>query len=161
MRSSLIALALLVLASAAWGAGTGAVQAPAPAPKAAGGKPTVTAAMRYNEGEAFAQGQQWTYAEAAYLEATKLKADFPEAWNGLGHARKMERKFPEALTAYQEALRLRPGFPQALEYLGETYVAMGKMDDARATLATLQPLDADLAQRLSQAIAGKGAAGTW
>jgi len=33
-------------------------------------------------------------AESAYTEATKLKPAFPEAWNGLGHTRKMQRKFP-------------------------------------------------------------------
>jgi cytochrome c-type biogenesis protein CcmH/NrfG len=122
----------------------------------------VTAETRYDEGEAFARQQRWKQAEAAYAEATKLRADLPEAWNGLGHARKMQREFPEALAAYQQALRLRPDFPQALEYLGETYVAMGRMDDARATLAKLRPLDAALADQLAHAIdGGKTAAAAW
>ena len=159
MRSLVVCMVLLC-AGAAWGAGTGPMAEPPQAPPA-GAKTKVTAVTRYNAGEAFAKAQQWPQAESAYLDATKLEADLPEAWNGLGHARKMQRKFPEALVAYQEALRLRPDFPQALEYLGETYVEMGKMDDARATLAKLQPLDAGLAQKLSQAIDGKRSAGTW
>ncbi len=160
MRLLLALLVLLTGAAAAHSADTGPVAVPPPvtgAPAAA----KVTPEMRYNEGEAFAGQQQWAFAESAYGEATKLKPDFAEAWNGLGHARKMQRKFPGALTAYQEALRLRPAFPQALEYLGETYVEMGRMDDARATLAKLQPLDAGLADKLSQAIDGKKSAGTW
>jgi Flp pilus assembly protein TadD len=152
MRRSLITIALLATATAARAADTGPVAAP---PRVVHNA-TVTAEMRYNEGEAFARQERWKFAESAYVEATKLKADFPEAWNGLGHARKMQREFPGALAAYQEALRLRPAFPQALEYLGETYVAMGRMDDARATLAKLKPLDAALGAKLAQAIdAGK------
>lgn len=157
MRASPIAFALLLAAGTAYGADAG----PVAAPPDQGASSKVTAQMRYNEGEAFAREEKWPFAESAYLEATKIKKDFPEAWNGLGHARKMQRKFPEALTAYQEALRLKPDFPQALEYLGETYVEMGRTDDARAMLAKLQPLDAGLAQKLSQAIDGKRAAGTW
>jgi tetratricopeptide (TPR) repeat protein len=160
MRALLIAFALLVAAGAAYGADAGPVAAPPPRPQPPGAI-QVTAQMRYNEGEAFARDQKWPFAESAYTEATKLKADFPEAWNGLGHARKMQRKFPEALIAYQEALRLKPDFPQALEYLGETYVEMGKTEEARATLAKLQPLDAALAEKLSQVIDGKKSAGTW
>lgn len=161
MRPLLIAVVLLASATAARGADSGPVAAPPPDAPPPAAKPMVTAEMRYNEGEAFARDQQWRFAESAYTEATKLKKDFPEAWNGLGHARKMQREFPEALAAYEEALRLRPGYPQALEYLGETYVEMGKMDDARATLAKLKPLDAALADKLAQVIDGRKSAGGW
>lgn len=157
-----VATVLLLAAPFAHAAGTEPMEAaPADAPPAAQPPPTVTATLRYNEGVAFARAQQWPLAETAYGEATRLKADFPEAWNGLGHARKMQRKFPEALAAYQEALRLRPEFPQALEYLGETYVAMGRTDDARATLDKLKPLDAVLAAKLSEAIDAGKSARTW
>jgi tetratricopeptide (TPR) repeat protein len=156
MRRLVIAIAFLATATSTRAADSGPVDAPPPI----AGKPAVTAEMRYSEAEAFARKQLWLFAESAYNEATKINPDFPEAWNGLGHARKMQRKFPEALAAYEEALRLRPSFPQALEYLGETYVAMEKMDDARATLAKLKALDAGLADQLAQAIdAGKPAAG--
>jgi tetratricopeptide (TPR) repeat protein len=73
----------------------------------------------------------------------------------------MQRNYPAALAAYGEALRVRPAFPQALEYLGETYVAMGKLDDARATLAELKPLDAGLAEKLAHAIDGGAPAAGW
>jgi Flp pilus assembly protein TadD len=55
--------------------------------------------------------------------------------------------------SYQEALRLRPDYPQALEYLGEAYVQMGKLDEARAVLERLRALDPREADELSEAIA--------
>jgi Flp pilus assembly protein TadD len=163
MRLTLIAMIFLLgLASSARAASTEPLAAPpGDAAPAAQAPPTVTATLRYNEGIAFTRAEQWALAETAYGEATKLKPDLAEAWNGLGHARKMQRKFPEALTAYQEALRLRPRFPQALEYLGETYVAMGKMDDARATLDKLKPLDPVLAAKLTEAIDSGKSARNW
>ena len=100
MRPLVIAVVLLASATAARGADSGPVAAPQQAPPPAAAKPTVTAEMRYNEGEAFAREQQWKFAESAYTEATKLKPGFPEAWNGLGHARKMQRKFPDASAGF-------------------------------------------------------------
>ena len=120
MRSAFIvivllagAVVLLASASPAVAADAGPVTAPPPAapaaaaapaatpPKAATspvfGKPLPSAQLRYNEGEALARAQAWPQAETAYAEATKLNPDFAEAWNGLGHARKMQRRYPEAL----------------------------------------------------------------
>ena len=58
-----------------------------------------------------------------------------------------------AKKAYQEALRLRPLYPQALEYLGEAYVQLGRLAEAREVLARLKPLDPKEADELAQAIA--------
>ena len=57
------------------------------------------------------------------------------------------------MTAYREALRLRPAYPQALEYLGEAYVQLGRLAEAREVLERLRPLDAKEAAELAQAIA--------
>ena len=158
MRTALALLLTLVTAPLAHAAGGGPVAMP---PTPPGRTPAVSAEARYTDGETFANRQDWPHAEAAYREATALRASFPQAWNGLGHALKMQRRFPEALQAYQRALELRPNFPQALEYLGETYVAMGKQDDARSTLARLKPLDARLADTLQRAIDEKTTGGGW
>jgi len=116
---------------------------------------------RFDAGVAAAKASDWLKAEAEFRAATQRRPRFPEAWNGLGHSLKMQRKFDDALEAYDEALRQRPNFPEALEYLGETYVAMGKPDDARATLAKLKPLDAKLAARLEQSIADGKISSSW
>ena len=57
------------------------------------------------------------------------------------------------MKAYQEALRLRPQYPQALEYLGEAYVQLGRLAEAREVLARLEPLDPKEADELARAIA--------
>jgi len=114
------------------------------------------AEARYNAGVALAARQDWPGAEAAYREATQLRPDFPEAWNGLGHALKNLKRYDESVRAYEEALRLRPNYPQALEYLGEVYVQMGKTADARGILERLRPLDAAQAATLEHAIGGGG-----
>ena len=77
----------------------------------------------------------------------------PEPWNGLGYALRQQRRWDEAVNAYREALRLRPSYPQALEYLGHAYVEMGRLDDARAVLVRLRPLDSREADELAGAIA--------
>ena len=67
----------------------------------------------------------------------------------------MQRRYDQALVAYNEALRQRPVYPQALEYLGETYVAMGRYKDAEKTLARLRPIDAALAAQLDSSIVNR------
>ena len=111
-----------------------------------------TAPHLTNEGLALSQSGDWPAAEAKYRAALRADRSIPEAWNGLGHALKMQARYDAAIAAYDEALRLRPKYPQALEYLGETYVELGKLDEARAVLARLEPLDAQLATQLAGAI---------
>jgi tetratricopeptide (TPR) repeat protein len=93
-------------------------------------------------------------AAAAFGKAVEMKPGYAEAWNGLGYALRSQGKYPESLRAYDEALRLRPDYPEALEYLGEAYVKMGRLDDARRVLERLKPLDAGMARELAEAIAG-------
>jgi tetratricopeptide (TPR) repeat protein len=112
-----------------------------------------TAPHLTNEGLALSQRGDWSAAEVKYRAALRADRSIPEAWNGLGHALKMQARYDAAIAAYDEALRLRPKYPQALEYLGETYVELGKLDQARAVLARLEPLDAGLAAQLSGSIA--------
>jgi tetratricopeptide (TPR) repeat protein len=85
-----------------------------------------------------------------------LRPAFPDAWNEPGYALRHLGRYAESLDAYGEALRLRPDFPEALEYLGEAYVKMGRLDDARRVLERLRPLDAVRARELAEEI-GKGA----
>jgi cytochrome c-type biogenesis protein CcmH/NrfG len=117
-----------------------------------------TPESRLNDGLALADKQDWRGAEAAFRDAIRLRAAFPEAWNGLGHALRMQKNYPESVQSYQEALRLRPDYPQALEYLGEAYVQMGKLDEARALLRRLRALDPSEAALLAAAIDGGGKA---
>jgi Flp pilus assembly protein TadD len=148
-RTFLVTALVGFAASVAYPAGEGPV---AVSPPAAGTAPNAQA--RYNEGVSLAQKGDWKGAEAAYRDATQLKSNFAEAWNGLGHSLKNLGRFDDSVSAYQTALRIRPQYPQALEYLGEAYVKMGRVDDARAVLQRLRPIDAVQAKTLERAIAG-------
>jgi tetratricopeptide (TPR) repeat protein len=145
----LAAAACIALAGNAYAAGAGMVEDPKPK-----GAPGPTAESRYNQGEVLAKQRDWKGAEAAYREATTMKPNFAEAWNGLGHSLKSLQRYDDAVRAYQEALRLRPQFPQAMEYLGEAYVQMGKADEAKKLLEQLKPLDAKQADALARVIEG-------
>jgi len=92
-------------------------------------------------------------AEVALRRALALRPGDPGALTARGTLRLARHDFQESLAAYDEALKLRPNFPEALEYLGEAYVKMGRMDDARRVLNRLRPLDPGRADELAEVIA--------
>jgi Flp pilus assembly protein TadD len=145
MRWAVLGFAWLVAAAVAHAVD----DPPLPVPEGGG---AVSAQARFNEGRALAEGRDWAAAERKYREAIELDPALPEPWNGLGYALRQQRRWDESVKAYREALRLRPDYPQALEYLGHAYVEMGRLDDARAVLARLRPLDPREADELAQAI---------
>jgi len=140
---------LLTFGTATAAFAAGGEPLPAPTPK---GTPHATAESVYNEGLALANAGDFLGAEAAYRRAIALDPNLPEAWNGLGHSLKKQKRFQESLAAYDKALELRPDFPLAMQYLGELYIDMGQMDKARALLAKLRPIDQENADKLAEAI---------
>lgn len=130
-----------------------AARADGPDPAAvAPSAPVVSAQSRLNDGIKLAKKKDWAGAERAYRDSLRLDPGPPEAWNGLGFALRNQKKYPESIAAYEEALKRRPNYAQALEYLGEAYVQLGRLDEARAIHTRLQPLDAKEARELAQAI---------
>lgn len=61
-----------------------------------------------------------------------------QAYNLLGFAYRQLAQYQRALQHYQQALDLNPYHRGALEYLGETYLAMGCLTQARETLSRLE-----------------------
>jgi tetratricopeptide (TPR) repeat protein len=53
---------------------------------------------------------------------------------------------------YDKALALAPGFPDALEYRGEAYLALSRIDDAKAAYLELFAKDRDQAAQLMKAM---------
>ena len=146
---------VLAAASAAvvWSSIAGAdpdAQLPVPA------APRVSAESRLNEGLVLSEKKDWYGAEKAFRDAIRLRAAFPEAWNGLGFVLRSLKQYEESIQSYKEALRLRPDYPQALEYLGEAYVQIGRLDEAKAVLDRLRPLDPAEADELAEVIARAG-----
>jgi len=140
---------VLTLATATTVLAAGGDPLPAPTKK---GTPRDAAPSVYNEGLALVDAGDFLGAEAAYRRAIALDPKLPEAWNGLGHALKKQKRYDESLAAYDKALALRPDFPLAMQYLGELYVETKQIDKARAVLAQLRPLDEQNALKLEEAI---------
>jgi tetratricopeptide (TPR) repeat protein len=92
----------------------------------------------------------WAAARAAFEQKdwrglvdrlTRVVARRPwddDAHNLLGFAYRQLGNYRQALAHYGRALDLNPHHRGALEYLGETYLAMGCVAEARATLARLE-----------------------
>jgi tetratricopeptide (TPR) repeat protein len=155
-RAATLALGTAMVLSLGASPSRAAGDDPVPVPKPTSSPSLQTsAALLTNEGLALSNDGDWQGAEEKYRAAIRDDRAIPEAWNGLGHALKMQRRYDGALLAYAEALKLRPDYPKALEYLGETYVALGRLDDARNVLARLEKLDGPLAVRLARSIRGE------
>jgi tetratricopeptide (TPR) repeat protein len=113
---------------------------------------TATPSTEYQRGVRARVVKDWAGAEAAFRQAIVQRPDFADAWNELGYALRHQRRYGESVDAYLEALRLRPSFPEALEYLGEAYVEMGRLDDARRVLGRLRAVDTARAEELAEVI---------
>jgi tetratricopeptide (TPR) repeat protein len=84
----------------------------------------------------------------AYKQALRLRPNSVEAYNKLGDAYYYASNFDEAINAYRQAVRLRPDLGEAFYNLGMTYLEIGDRNAALAQSRLLQPLDAELYQKL-------------
>lgn len=118
------------------------------------GPPEPTADDRYAQGLMREATGDLAMAEEAYRDAVALRPEFPEGWHRVGHLQKRRGRFAEAAVACRRATLQRAQFAAALECLGESYVGLGRLAEARETLARLRPLDGSLAATLARTIAG-------
>ena len=95
--------------------------------------------------------KQGRTAEAvrAYRQALRLRPNSVEAHNKLGDAYYYLSNFREAIKAYEQAARLRPDLPEAFYNLAITYLEIGDRAAAHAHARLLQPLDAELYNKLA------------
>jgi len=153
MRSRLVSLGGALMTVAALAPTAAPADPSAPAVEQRRQPPAAASAeSEYNRGIRARIARDWKAAEAAFRRAIALRTAFPEAWNELGYALRNQSRYPESLEAYDQALRLRPDFPEALEYLGEAYVKLGRLEDARRVLDRLRVLDAGRARELAEVI---------
>jgi len=149
MKTTALATLFALLLAATPALAGGGEPLPRPTRK---GTPEAEAVETYNKGLQLSDAGDFLGAEKEYRRAIALDPQLPEAWNGLGHSLKRQKRYQDSLAAYDRALALRPEYPLAMQYLGELYVDMGRMDDARALLAKLRPLDQENADELAEAI---------
>jgi tetratricopeptide (TPR) repeat protein len=87
-----------------------------------------------------------------FKKAMEIKPDAYQAFNGMGFALRKTGEPVKALEMYDKALSLAPGFPDALEYRGEAYLALNRIDDAKAAYLELFAKDREQAGQLMKAM---------
>jgi tetratricopeptide (TPR) repeat protein len=81
--------------------------------------------------EAFAR------ARTGFEEAAKADPNMKEAWNHIGYTNRRLGQYEASLAAYEKALALNPHYTEAIEYRGEAYLALNRIDDAKAAYMAL------------------------
>jgi tetratricopeptide (TPR) repeat protein len=74
--------------------------------------------------------------------AVALDSTYVEALNLVGYSARKLGDYDRALTAYDRALKIKPDYAAAREYLGEAYVELGRLEQAKEQLAELEKLGA-------------------
>lgn len=93
-----------------------------------------------NKAQTHVDQNDWPAAVARLEKYTKDKPNDADGFNLLGYSLRQLKRYPEAIQNYKEALRLDPQHRGAHEYLGQAYVQLKEMDQARALLASLEKI---------------------
>jgi tetratricopeptide (TPR) repeat protein len=75
------------------------------------------------------------------------------AYNNMAYSHRKLGEFKRAIPLYEKALALEPNLPEAHEYIGEAFVALGRIEEAKKHLVILEKLDPKLADELREEIA--------
>jgi tetratricopeptide (TPR) repeat protein len=121
-----------------------------------------TSAGLIRDDELYRQGRELALAghyepALGVLEAVKAKTS--SVLTMIGYSTRKLGRVDEGIAIYHQALALDPGNLNTREYLGEGYLAAGRVDLAEAELDTLQNLcgvNCDQYKLLAKAIAGEG-----
>jgi tetratricopeptide (TPR) repeat protein len=114
-----------------------------------------SAARAYNDGVKLMLERRYPEAQRRFEEAIGLEETLAEAHNNLAFSLRMQGSahFDRAMREYRRALEINPKLAQAYIYRGGLHLQMGNVEAARADLAILRGLDADLAAKLERVIA--------
>lgn len=89
----------------------------------------------YQQGRALAKAGQYDWA--IEVLATVQNQRDPRVLNYTGYSHRKAGRLEIGITYYRQALVIDPGFNLAREYLGEGYIAAGRIDLAQAELAAI------------------------
>jgi len=84
--------------------------------------------------------KDWARAAEALAAYTRANPGHADGYNLLGYSYRHLQRYNESLDAYLRALALDPKHRGAHEYIGETYLALGRLDKAREHLEALDKL---------------------
>jgi tetratricopeptide (TPR) repeat protein len=127
MKRYALVLGLLLGSPAAWPAG-------ADSPGAAAEDSAL------GQARALVQQQNWVGAVQALNAYTRANPQSADGYNLLGYSYRHLQRYNESLDAYQRALAINPKHRGAHEYIGEAYLALGRLDKAREHLEALDRL---------------------
>lgn len=111
------------------------------------------AGAEYILGELARQGQQWDSAILHFSRASKLDANFADAFLGLGFALNAASRFAEAIPPLETGVKLQPANPTGHYQLAIAYNRVGRKEDAKRE-AQLQKEAADRIEQARQKAAG-------
>ena len=89
----------------------------------------------YQEGRGLAKAGEYEWA-LQVLNVIQNKDD-PRVLNYMGYSNRKAGRLELGISYYEKALKLNPNFVLAREYLGEGYVAAGRIDLAKTQLAEI------------------------
>jgi tetratricopeptide (TPR) repeat protein len=96
------------------------------------------AAAEYVLGELARQAQKWDEAIEHFSRATKLDANFADAFLGLGFSLNAAGRYAEAILPLETAVRLQPANPTGHYQLTVAYGKTGRQQDAQREMALFQ-----------------------
>ena len=102
-------------------------------------------------GEAYMAQNLSGPAEEAFRKAVELKPD-PMVFAHLAMAAYQNGRFEEALKAAETAVKMQPGLPYAYYVMGMALHRTGRKEQAEQIVEMLQKTDADLSNKLREAI---------
>ncbi len=110
----------------------------------------------YAQGYLLAKTGQYDWALSAFCAMTDKQT--PETLTMIGYSNRKAGRLEIAVSYYDQALAMQPDYVKAREYLGEGYVAAGRVDLAKLQLAEIAKRAGTSSEEyidLSQAITGK------
>jgi tetratricopeptide (TPR) repeat protein len=82
-------------------------------------------------------GDAYNRALDEFTEALSNKGDMLEAWNNVGYIHLRLGAYGESIDDYNHALALKSDLLEAVEHRGEAYMAVDRLDDAKAAYMDL------------------------
>lgn len=110
----------------------------------------------YAQGYLLAKTGEYDWALSAFNAMTNKQT--PETLTMIGYSNRKAGRLEIAVSYYDQALALQPDYVKAREYLGEGYVAAGRVDLAKLQLAEIAKRAGTNSEEyidLSEAISGK------
>jgi tetratricopeptide (TPR) repeat protein len=137
MRIACFATALALSITAALPALAMGGDSSSPPPAAA---PKTARDTGYTEAERAVKAREYEKAIAALEKLVAREPRNVDALNYLAYSHRELGRFDTALSYYQQAMTINASHRGLNEYLGQLYIRMGRMDEARAQLAKLEKI---------------------